>query len=98
MKEDARFTFGITKKGKPTYFQPFKSLTEMEPFREDTGHGYIYAPGTIHFNLGGKSITSATELRHMYKSADENTRKQYIKDILGRFDQNIYNLFNTKLR
>jgi cytidyltransferase-like protein len=98
MKEDPRFAFGITKKGTPTYFQPFKSLNEMEPFKEQGGHGYIYSPGTIKFNVGGKNITSATELRSFYKAANEEQRKEYITQILGKFDPKIYNIFNEKLR
>jgi len=97
METDPRFQFGLTKKGKPTYFQPFKDLASMDVFKEDGGHGYIYAPATIEFNLGGKSITSATELRNMYKAADEKTRKNYITEILGKFDPAIYELFNQKL-
>lgn len=98
MKEDPRFSFKPKKDGSAPYFQPFKSLNELEPFKEQGGHGYIYAPGTIQFNLGGKNITSATELRNMYKAADEATKKQYIKDVLGKFDPKVYNLFNAKLR
>jgi len=97
MESDPRFKFGLTKKGTPTYFQPFKDLTAMDPFREDGGHGYIYAPSTITFNLGDKNISSATELRNMYKAADENMRKEYITQILGKFDPRIFELFNSKL-
>ena len=41
---------------------------------------------------------SLRELRNMYKAADEATKKQYIKDVLGKFDPKVYNLFNAKLR
>ena len=97
MKEDPRFKFGMTKKGTPSYFQPFKNLNEMIPFKEDGGHGYIFSPGTIQFNLGGKSITSATELRNLYKSANDQQRKEYITKIIGKFDPQIFDLFNKKL-
>ena len=97
MKGDPRFAFGMTKKGKPTYFQPFKSLNELEPFKEDGGHGYIFSPGTIQFTINGKTITSASELRNLYKSSDENMRKEIIKSVLGKFNPKIYNLFNSKL-
>lgn len=97
METDPRFKFGLTKKGTPTYFQPFKDLQSMDTFKEDGGHGYIFAPSTIEFSLGGENITSATELRNMYKVANENLRKEYIKQILGKFDPKIYNLFNKKL-
>ena len=97
MKEDPRFKFGMTKKGTPSYFQPFKNLNEMIPFKEDGGHGYIFSPGTIQFNLGGKSISSATELRNLYKSANDQQRKEYITQIIGKFDPQIFDLFNKKL-
>jgi len=97
MESDPRFTFGMTKKGAPTYFQPFKDLQSMQPFKEQGGHGYIYAPSTIEFNLGKKKITSATELRNIYKSSNENIRKQIVQAVLGKFDPKIFNLFNSKL-
>jgi len=97
MKEDPRFSFGMTKKGTPTYFQPFKSLNEMDPFKEEGGHGYIYSPGTITFTVNNKAITSATELRNIYKAANGQQRKEIITNVIGKFDPVIYNLFNTKL-
>jgi cytidyltransferase-like protein len=97
MQEDPRFKFGSTKKGTSTYFQPFKSLNDMVPFDEKNGHSYIYAPGTITFNLGNKSISSATELRNLFKASNKEQRKHLIKQIIGKFDPKIYNLFNSKL-
>jgi len=97
MKEDPRFSFKPKKDGTAPYFQPFKSLLELQPFKEKGGHGYIYAPGTINFKLGNKNITSATELRNMYKLGNEQQRKEYIKQILGNFNPAVYELFNQKL-
>ena len=97
MQSDARFTFGMTKKGTPSYFQPFKDLQSMQPFKEQGGHGYIYAPSTIQFNIGDKSITSATELRDIYKASNEATRKQIIAAVLGKFNATVFKLFNAKL-
>jgi len=97
MKDDPRFAFGMTKKGTPTYFQPFKSLNELQPFKEEGGHGYIYSPGTIKFSVGGKNITSASELRNLYKTSTPEKRKQIITQVLGKYDESIYNLFNKKL-
>jgi len=98
MQNDPRFSFKPKKDGTPPYFQPFKNLNEMVPFKEKGGHGYIYAPGTLQFKLGQKNITSATELRNIYKAANEQLRKQYIEQIIGKFDPKVYNLFNTKLK
>lgn len=98
MQNDPRFSFKPKKDGTPPYFQPFKSLNDMVPFKEKGGHGYIYAPGTLQFKLGQRNITSATELRNIYKAANEQLRKQYITQIIGKFDPKIYNLFNAKLK
>lgn len=98
MESDPRFKFGMTKKGTPTYFQPFKDLNSMQPFKEDGGHGYIFAPITIDFNINSKKISSASELRSLYRQSNEVVRKQIIKAILGgNYDPKIYNLFNAKL-
>lgn len=98
METDARFTFGVTKSGKPTYFQPFKNLQSMKPFDEKTGHGYVYAPSTVEFTIDNAVLRSGTELRDLYKTADKQQRKNIITQILGKFSEQIYNLFNAKLK
>jgi len=98
MKEDPRFKFGITKKGTPSYFQPFKNLNDMVPFKEPDGHGYIYSPGTISFQINGKNISSASELRELFKKTKEKEKKNIVTSILGKFDPKIYNLFLNKLK
>jgi hypothetical protein len=97
MKDDPRFSFKFKKDGTASYFQPFVDLTQMKPFKEQGGHGYIFSPGTIQFNVNGENITSATELRNLYKNSDESVRKNIITSVLGKFDKNIYSLFNKKL-
>lgn len=99
MESDPRFVFGTTKKGTPSYFQPFTDLNSMQPFKEQGGHGYIFAPITIEFSLNGKKISSASELRQLYRGSNEVVRKNIIKTILGgKFNPKIYNLFNNKLK
>jgi len=34
----------------------------------------------------------------MYKVANEALRKQYVAQIVGKFDPKVYNLFNAKLK
>ena len=98
MEADARFTFGVTKSGKPTYFQPYKDLQSMKPFDEKTGHGYVFAPSTVEFTIGSNVIKSGTELRNMYKTANDEQKKNIITQILGKFSDKIYKLFNNKIK
>lgn len=97
MKEDPRFAFKPTKTGAPSYFQPYKSVEEMTSFKEQGGHGYVIAPGTITFNINGKQIQSASELRKIFKESNENQRMEIVTDVIGHPDQKIYNLFTKKL-
>jgi len=98
MDEDPRFTFGVTKSGKPTYFQPYKDLTSMQPFDEKTGHGYVYAPATVEFNLGNTRIKSSTELRNLYRTATDEDKKKIITGMLGKFSEVVFNIFNNKIK
>jgi len=98
MEADARFTFGVTKSGKPTYFQPFKDLQSMQPFDEKSGHGYVFAPSTVEFAIDNKIIRSGTELRNLYKSAKDEQKKNIITQLLGKFSEQIYSLFNARLK
>ena len=97
MKEDPRFTFTPLKSGKMSYYQPFKSLDQMASFKEGEGHGYVYAPSTITFNVGGKSIKSASELRSMFASGDEQIQKQIVTALVGNYNPQIHQLLANKL-
>lgn len=97
MREDPRFSFKPKKDGTAPYFQPYTSLNDLQPFKENGGHGYIYSPGTINFNIGQKNIASASELRTLYKTSNEQQRKEIITQMLGKFSPAVYNLFNKKL-
>lgn len=100
-----RFNFLPTKKG-DAYFKPFNKIkdiniqdvVEMLTFNK---HGYVATIPTFHFklNLTGTSIPikGASEIRELYKTASELGKQEIIKQLYGRFNENIYNLFNTKL-
>jgi hypothetical protein len=66
----------------------------MVPFAE---HGYVDAPGTITFNIDGVPCKGATDLRREFRNGDDKKRKRIIIDIVGHFNENIYNLFVAKL-
>lgn len=91
---DARFKFGNKKDGSPSYFRPFKSVDECKPLGM---HGYVMVAPTENFKVNGKSVQSASQIREMYRKANDAQRKQIITELYGKFRPEIYNLFNKKL-
>lgn len=91
---NARFTFGLKRNGEPTYFQKFESLEKCEPLSK---HAYITVLPTATFSLNGGGMKSASEIRSAFKAGDENTRKQIITGLYGKFNPTIYKIFNQKL-
>lgn len=94
MAEDPRFAFKPKKDGSPSYFQPLKDLSQCESFGK---HGYIMTVPTFTFNVLGKPVTGATQIRAMFIEGDEQTRKQIVTELYGKFDQGIYALLTQKL-
>jgi hypothetical protein len=100
-----RFNFSPTKKG-DAYFKPLPNLKTLTPaalaelYTFDK-HGYVATTPTFHFklNITGVSlpIKSASEIREIYKTASELGKKEIITQLYGRFNEQIYNLFNNKL-
>ena len=97
MKNDPRFNFKNTRSGDKSYFQPYKDINLMKPFNEKGGHGYIYAPGNVTFDIDGHQMQSASEFRALFRTADEKKRKRMVVETIGHFDQHIYNIFVNKL-
>jgi cytidyltransferase-like protein len=89
MSDDSRFKVTPT-----SYFQIYKNINDTNSFKTN---GYLVAPGTITFYIDGKPCTSATELRNEFKSGDEKKRKRIIFDVVGHYDEAIYNLFCMRL-
>jgi cytidyltransferase-like protein len=94
METDPRFAFTPLKTGAPSYFQPFKTLENSTVFAT---HGYVFAPGTITFDIDGVPCQGATELRREFRNGDERKRQRIVASVVGRPDQKIYNLFVSKL-
>ena len=90
----ARFKFGTKKDGSPSYFQPFVSMGEAEPMAK---HGYVTILPTMNFKIGDSSIKSASEIRNMYRDANNDQRKDLIHSLYGSVDNKIRNIFDAKL-
>lgn len=91
--EEERFTFK-KKDGSPSYFQPYNPKETLESFEK---HGYIYFIPTMKFKVIGKVVKSASEIRKMFREADQDTQKKIIKDLYGKYDTGIHKLLVDKL-
>jgi len=94
MKEDPRFSFKPKKNGESSYFQPFKNVDKCESLDK---HAYILSMPVEKFTLMGKNIENASVIRDMYRKGDENTRKQIVTDLYGKYLPNIKKIFDEKL-
>lgn len=91
---DARFKFGLKRDGTPSYFQPFESVGESEYMAK---HGYVDVLPTMDFKINDQSVRSASEIRNMYKNADDDQREDLIHSLYGSRDQKIKDIFDSKL-
>ena len=96
MAEDPRFKTFVKRDGNPTYLQPYPK-NESKALLPAKDHGYLLTVPTHTFTVLNRSIKSATELRSLYKSLDVNKKKEFIKDLFGKYSDNIFNIMNNKL-
>ena len=95
MDVEPRFKSFTKKDGSPSYLQLLpKSNVELQPAMK---HGYIISVNVNTFEVMGKPITSATELREMFKSLTDEQKQKYMIDLFGKFDKDVLDIFNSKL-
>ena len=95
MIEDPRFSRFTKKDGSPAYLQPIpKNLTKLQPA---ITHGYIDTVPTTDFTVLGMPARSASQLRTQYTTLSPQKRKEFIKDLFGKYDVGVYNIMNKKL-
>ncbi len=91
-KDAERFTFKPKKDGSPSYMQPFgpdrKSIDEG---------GYILIVPTIEFDVLGKPVQSASEIRGMYIRSSNANRVQILKDLYSKVSAPIKAMFDKQL-
>ena len=92
MAQDPRFSFKPRKDGGASYYQPAQK--DMKSL--DT-HGYIITVPTLNFNVLGKPMSSASEFRANFASADNETQKAMITDLFGRYDPKTHNTMSQKI-
>ena len=89
-----RFKFGTKRDGSPSYFQPFESVGEAE---FSAKHGYIDTLPTMNFDILGKNITSASQIRDIYRKGDEKVRRELLMDLYGSANEDVKRIFDNKL-
>lgn len=95
MAEDPRFKVGPKKDGNPSYFQNLP--TDLKNAAPMSQHGYLVVVPTFDFEVLGQPMRSATEIRAMYGSADEPTRREIIQDLFGAYTQEAQQIMDSKL-
>jgi len=95
MTEDPRFSKFTKKDGSPAYLQPLpKRLDKLQPA---ITHGYIDTVPTTDFTVLGMPARSASQLRAQYAGLNPQQRKEFIRDLFGKYDESVYNIMNNKL-
>ena len=89
-----RFKFGLKKDGTPSYFQPYNDDKNLA---YGINHGYIATLPTMNFNILGKDIKSASEIRELYRQSDDEGRRNLIQDLYGSMDEEVKRIFDNKL-
>tara|TARA_B100001057_G_scaffold499211_1_gene609006 strand:- start:1506 stop:2567 length:1062 start_codon:yes stop_codon:yes gene_type:complete len=90
-KDMQRFQF-TKKDGTPGYIQPL--VKDPKPLSQNA---YLVLTPTEQFQVQGKTVRSASELRSMYVKSDQSGRQTIIKDLYGSINSQIKSIFDKAL-
>ena len=62
-----------------------------------TQHGYIIMTPTVNFRVQGADANSASQIRKLYVSGNDNDRDQIIVDLYGAADPELRDIFDKQL-
>lgn len=93
-KDKARFPFKPKKDGSPSYMQPNGIHMKPRPLSQT---GYILFLPTIDFEVGGKPVSSASEIRQMYMAADDKGRTALLNNLYGPKGKRLKGMFDKAL-
>jgi len=106
MADDPRFAFTPLKDGTPSYFQKYTGKN-MSPFSNAknpdgtrAGHGYVIPVPDVQFNIAGNKINSASQIRELYRAADEEGKTAILNELYpngGAAIKKIKRIFDSKL-
>jgi hypothetical protein len=93
--KDARRFDPARKDGSPSYLQPLPA--NAKKLRPMTQQGYIEITPTVDFQIQGQPANSASQIRKLYVSGNENDRDQIIVDLYGAADPELRAIFDQAL-
>ena len=94
-KDARRFNYKVKADGGPSYLQP---LPENEKnIKPMTQHGYVIMTPTVNFRVQGADANSASQIRKLYVSGNDNDRDQIIVDLYGVADPELRAIFDQAL-
>jgi len=76
---------------------PLQLLSQTKKMKPVGKHAYVEVVPTATFNVLGKSIQSASEIRKMYLDGNDNDRDQIIVDLYGAADAELRDIFDQAL-
>jgi hypothetical protein len=74
--------------------QLYSAKKKMQPVGK---HAYVKVIPQIPYNILGKTVTHASEIRKMYLDGNDNDRNQIIADLYGRVDPELKDIFDQQL-
>ena len=88
--KDARFKPGLTKKGKPTYYQYYEgNQSNLVSYKQ---HGYLVVAPHVEIDIPGIGEMSGTALRKFLSTANEEA----FSSVMGFYDPTIYEMCRSK--
>jgi nicotinamide mononucleotide adenylyltransferase len=95
-KKDAnedRFSLNDKKDSVESYMRKFKQDDILSPYKE---HCYVIEYPTTVFDVSGKRLNSASQLRLLFKNLKTEQKKKIFKEIYGVFDERLFKVFLDK--
>jgi nicotinamide mononucleotide adenylyltransferase len=76
---------------------PLQLLSQAKKMQPVGKHAYVKVVPTATFNVLGKSVQNASEIRKMYLDGNDNDRNQIIADLYGQVDPELKAIFDQRL-
>jgi nicotinamide mononucleotide adenylyltransferase len=93
-KKDAAERQFTTKDADESYMKKYNKGEPLDPY---SLHSYIVEYPTTRFEINGRKIKSASEIRNIFRHLNIRQKKKLFKSMYGCFDEAIFHMFMDKL-